>query len=258
MKPLTTLLLSAAFLAAVPALEAQEVQMTFSGPAACGPTSGCAPWKVSFDVDTASGPQVQGLITAGGVTYVSSFGANVDVSNFLESVGSNSIHGPMGAFVPAASGAIAFNNLPLQLPPVFQVTVLNFLWLSEPQPSPTEAQFNAARYPLESYLLGFNGELVTSDAAALVSGLSVDETTQIGLEPVRITVTRVSEPGVLAMLLTGLLGIAATRQLGQLKITAAAGAGTQRPVARARESRSTRIDCRLRSRPRSADCGPEA
>jgi len=212
MKSLTTLL-GAAFLAVAPALEAQEVQMTFSGAAACGATSGCAPWQVSFEVDTASGPQVQGLTTWHGVTYVSSFGANVDVSNFVEAIGGNSIHAPVRTFVPAASGSIAFNNLPLPLPPAFQVSVLNFLWQSEPHPSPTEAEFNAARFPLESYLLGFDGDSVTSDAAALLPGLSVEETLQIGLEPVLITVSRVPEPGVLAMLVTGLLGIACTRRV---------------------------------------------
>jgi hypothetical protein len=207
MKPLPTLL-TAAFLAPVPILHAQEVQMSFTGAAACGPTSGCAPWFVSFDVDTASGPQVQGLITQGGVTYVSAFGANVDISNFFESLGPNSLHGAASAFVPAATGAIAFNNLPLQQVPAFQVNVLNFDWLSDPHPSPTEAEFNARAYPLQDYLLGFNGQSVTSDAAALLPGLGVvNERLQIGLDPVRITAT-VPEPSVLAMLLTGLLGLA--------------------------------------------------
>jgi hypothetical protein len=210
MKPLPALL-TAAFLAPAPILQAQEVQMTFSGASACGPTTGCAPWFVSFDVDTASGPQAQGLITAGGVTYVSSFGANVDVSNFFESLGSNSFHGAASAFVPAAAGAIAFNNLPLEQLPAFQVNVLNFMWVSDPHPSPTEAAFNARPYPLQDYLLGFNGQSVTSDAAALLPGLGVvNESMQIGLEPVRITVT-VPEPAVPAMLITGLLGMAWTR-----------------------------------------------
>lgn len=212
MKLLSTLL-TAAFLAVGSALQAQEVQMTFTGAAACGPTSGCAPWRVSFDVDTASGPQVQGLITVDGVTFVSAFGANVEVTNFLEAVGSNNHHGPANAFVPAASGSIAFNNLPLQLTPAFQVNVLNFMWVSDPQPSPTQAQFNAPQYPLENYLLGFNGQWVTSEAAALLPGLGViHETTQIGLEPVRITVTAVPEPGLLAMLLTGLLGLSCAQR----------------------------------------------
>ncbi|HKD55192.1 MAG TPA: PEP-CTERM sorting domain-containing protein [Steroidobacteraceae bacterium] len=213
MKPLPTLL-SAAFLAATPALQAQEVQMTFDGAAACGPTRGCAPWWVSFDVDTASGPQVQGLINHGGVTYVSAFGANVEVTNFAEFLGGNDLHGPVSASVRATSGSIAFNNLPLQLDPAFQVNVLNFAWMSEPHPSPTEAQFNASPYPLQDYLLGFNGQSVTSDTAALLPGLGIiNETTQIGLEPVRITVTHVPEPGVLVMLLTGLLGVAGMRRI---------------------------------------------
>ena len=211
MKPLPTLL-TAAFLAACPTLQAQEVQMTFTGAAACGPTSGCAPWSVSFDVDTASGPQVQGLTTVGDVTFVSSFGANVEVTNFLLSLGGNSQHGPASVFVPAAAGGIAFNNLPLQLTPAFQVSVLNFMWVSDPQPSPTQAEFNAPRYPLANYLLGFNGQWVTSDAAALLPGLGViNETTQIALEPVHITVT-VPEPGVLVVLLTGFLGIVCARR----------------------------------------------
>ena len=188
--------------------------MTFSGAGACGPTTGCAPWRVSFDVNTASGPQVQGLITDGGVTYVSSFGANVDVSNFFESLGSNSLHGGASAFVPAASGGVAFNNLPLQLVPAFQMNVLNFTWLGEPRASPTQAQFNAPPYPLESYLLSFNGESFNSDAAVLQPGLGViDERTQVGLQPVLITVMAVPEPGALGMLVGGLLGVACMRRV---------------------------------------------
>ena len=213
MKPLPALL-PAAFLSASAALHAQEVQMSFSGAGACGPTSGCAPWMVSFDVDTASGPQVQGLITTGGVTYVSSFGANVDVSNFFESLGGNSLHGGASAFVPAASGAVAFNNLPLQLVPAFQVNILNFTWLGAPHTSPTQAQFNATPFPLQNYLLGFNGESFTSDAAVLQPGLGViNERMQVGLEPVLIRVTTVPEPAALGMLVTGLLGVACTRRV---------------------------------------------
>lgn len=209
-------LLAAAILTTGPALQAEEVQMTFAGAAACGPTSGCAPWRVSFDLDTASGPQVQGLITVGGVTFVSSFGANLAVANFVETIGGNGLHGPASVFVPTASASIAFNNLPLQLPPVFQVSVLNFNWVSQPHPSPTAAQFNAAPFPLEDYLLGFNGQSVLSESATLLPALGIiTETTDIGLEPVRITVTRVPEPGVLALFLTGLLGVACMRRSGR-------------------------------------------
>lgn len=215
MKILPSLLAAATFTAA-PALQAEEVQMTFAGAAACGPTSGCAPWRVSFDLDTSSGPQVQGLITVGGVTFVSSFGANLEVANFVETIGGNSLHGPASVFVPTASGSIAFNNLPLQLPPVFQVSVLNFDWLSQPQPSPTAVRFNAAPFPLENYLLGFNGQSVISESATLLPGLGIiNETTGVGLEPVRITVTRVPEPGMLALFLTGLLGVAWMRRSGR-------------------------------------------
>jgi hypothetical protein len=204
---------AAALLAATAPLHAQQVQMSFTGTAACGPSSGCAPWLVSFDLNTASGPQVQGLMTVAGVTYVSSFGANLDVTNFVETLGSNDVHGPASAFVASTQAGMLFNNLPLHQSPAFQINILNFLWFSDPQPSPTQARFNAPRYPLENYLLGFNGETVNSGSAALFPGLGVaSERMLLGLSPVRIAVSTVPEPGILALLLPGLLGLAYSRR----------------------------------------------
>jgi hypothetical protein len=219
MKPLLSLL-PIAFAAAASSLQAQEVQMTFNGLGCLD--SACTqeiPFVVSFDLNTLSGnlqtsvvPFANGMPSPGGVPSVVAFNAsNMAVTNFFESVSGNS------AFVASTTGALSGLNGAFG---VFTVGVENFFWdgdsfLAYPPP--------AAGFTLENLLLAGNGQ--SGFALGFLSqGLAA--TQDIKVLGGTIQVTRVPEPGVLALLLTGLacLGLARrvrlrpalSGQLGQL------------------------------------------
>ena len=174
-------------------LHAAELQINITGQGCVLPAAAsCGPYTISFDVDTLSGHQQQGLATVNGVSYVVGFDSGpLALTNFQESFGGHF------AYVRSTTGALSFSALPGVSD--LALDTQNFLWDSaNPEQPLPQLQFTLA-----NYLLGLSGDSFGVDGA-LEAGLAVNQ--DVGLENGTIRVTAVPEPGFLALVLAGFAG----------------------------------------------------